>query len=81
MDDEIFSQTDTKQQMQNVAFIQLNMTENTDDQLTLLNNFGLFGPPAVLFFKHGQELKHLRIVGEVDKETFLAHLKKAQIKR
>ena len=79
MDNEIFSQTDTKQQMQNVAFIQLNMTENTGDQLTLLNNFGLFGPPAVLFFKHGQELKHLRIVGEVDKATFLSHLKKAQI--
>ena len=77
MDAEIFSQADTKQHMQNVAFIQLNMTKNTDDQLSLLNNFGLFGPPAILFFKNGQELKHLRIVGEVDKTTFLTHLKKA----
>lgn len=77
MDAEIFSQADTKQHMQNVAFIQLNMTKNTDDQLSLLNNFGLFGPPAILFFKNGQELKHLRIVGEVDKSTFLTHLKKA----
>lgn len=78
MDNEIFSQIDTQEQMKNVAFIQLDMTNNTDDQLSLLNSFGLFGPPAVLFFKQTQELKALRIVGEVDKTTFLTHLKKAK---
>jgi len=77
MDAEIFSQSDVQQHMQNVQFIQLDMTNNSDDQLNLLNQFGLFGPPAVLFFKDGKELKALRIVGEVDKSTFVQHLQKA----
>lgn len=74
MDSEIFSQVDTQQQMKDVAFIQLDMTNNSDDQLNLLNQFGLFGPPAVLFFSQGRELTELRILGEVDKQTFMAHL-------
>ncbi len=78
MDTEIFSHTDTQEKMSNVSFIQLDMTKNTDDQLTLLNEFGLFGPPAVLFFSKGEELSQLRIVGEVDKATFLKHLALAQ---
>ncbi|MFY0701041.1 MAG: protein-disulfide reductase DsbD [Bermanella sp.] len=78
MDTEIFSHTDTQEKMSNVSFIQLDMTKNTDDQLTLLNEFGLFGPPAVLFFSKGEELTQLRIVGEVDKATFLKHLALAQ---
>jgi thiol:disulfide interchange protein DsbD len=78
MDNEIFSQTDAQQQMKNVAFIQLDMTKNSDDQLNLLNQFGLFGPPAVLFFSQGDELSELRIVGEVDKRTFMDHLALAQ---
>lgn len=77
MDAEIFSQADTQQKMQNVSFIQLDMTKNTDDQLNLLNQFGLFGPPAVLFFSQGKELADLRIVGEVDKQTFMKHLQLA----
>lgn len=78
MDSEIFSQADVQAKMSDVRFIQLDMTANTDDQLDLLNHFGLFGPPGVLFFKDGKELTELRIVGEVDKSTFEQHLAKAK---
>lgn len=77
MDTEIFSQLDVQKKMQNVVFIQLDMTKNTDEQLSLLNDFGLFGPPGVLFFDQNSEIKTLRIVGEVDKSTFLHHLQAA----
>ncbi|MGR6872970.1 protein-disulfide reductase DsbD [Pseudomonas sp. HK3] len=77
MDAEIFNQLDVKQKMDNVVFIQLDMTDNTDEQLSLLNEFGLFGPPAVLFFSDNSELKNLRMVGEIDKQTFMQHLQKA----
>ena len=77
MDAEIFSQADVQKKMADVQFIQLDMTNNSDDQLNLLNQFGLFGPPAVLFFKDGKELTDLRIVGEVDKATYMQHLLKA----
>lgn len=77
MDTEIFSQLDVQKKMQNVIFIQLDMTKNTDEQLSLLNDFGLFGPPGVLFFDQNSEIKTLRIVGEVDKSTFLQHLQAA----
>ena len=77
MESEIFSQGDIQSKMQNMAFIQLDMTNNTDDQLNLLNQFGLFGPPAVLFFKDGKEITSLRITGEVEKETFSEKLEQA----
>ncbi len=78
MDSEIFSQANVQAEMTDVRFIQLDMTANSDDQLDLLNQFGLFGPPAVLFFKDGKEMSELRIVGEVDKATFEQHLAQAK---
>ena len=37
--------------------------ENSDEDKKLLKEFGLFGPPAIMFFKDGKELKNKRLIG------------------
>ncbi|MEH6347630.1 MAG: protein-disulfide reductase DsbD [Bermanella sp.] len=78
MEEEIFNQANVKTAMADVAFIQMDITDNTDEQLQMLSDMGLFGPPAVLFYKGNVEQKALRIVGEVPAETFLSQLQASQ---
>jgi thiol:disulfide interchange protein DsbD len=78
MDAEVFSTPIAGKAMADVEFVQLDMTDNTDDQLMFLKSFNLFGPPAVLFFKDQQELTNLRIVGELPLDKFLNTLKNAK---
>lgn len=78
MDHEVFANAQVKQALADSLFVQLDMTDNTDDQLNFLKSFNLFGPPAVLFFANGQELTELRIVGEPSAEEFLNILAKAK---
>ena len=53
---------------------------NGDKQdAALLKKFGLFGPPAILFFKpNGEELKGHRLVGYSPPKEFIAHLAKVR---
>lgn len=52
--------------------IKFDLTDNSADQREWLASETLFGPPAFLFIdSQGQEARHLRLVGETDKETFL----------
>ena len=74
MEEEIFNQAHVKAAMSDVIFIQMDMTDNTDEQLQMLNDLGLFGPPAVLFYKGNVEQTELRIVGEVPSEKFMSQL-------
>jgi thiol:disulfide interchange protein DsbD len=53
------------------------MTDNTPAQQALLDELGLFGPPALLFYtRDGQELTDRRVLGEMDREAFLRHLER-----
>jgi thiol:disulfide interchange protein DsbD len=78
MDTEVFSQPEAGKAMANAVFVQLDMTDNTDNQLQFLKSFNLFGPPAVLFFKNQAELSSLRIVGDLPLTKFLATLESAK---
>ncbi len=40
----------------------------------LQKEFGLFGPPAIMFFKEGKELKNKRLIGFKDAKEFLTHI-------
>jgi len=41
----------------------------------LLNHYGLFGPPSLVFFGNdGREYEDVRIQGEVDAKTLESHL-------
>lgn len=62
-------------QLQNVARIRLDLTDNTPDQRAWLTDKQLFGPPAFLFYHtNGVERTALRLPGEVGSAEFLERL-------
>ncbi|MFI8480585.1 protein-disulfide reductase DsbD [Pseudomonas sp. NPDC078700] len=65
-------------QLKDYALVRFDITESTPAQRSVLDRYSLFGPPAILIFdKNGDEWQDLRVVGEVDAETFSARLNKA----
>ncbi|WP_417661696.1 protein-disulfide reductase DsbD [Pseudomonas sp.] len=66
-------------QLNDYALVRFDITDSTPAQRSVLDRYSLFGPPAILFFdKSGDEWQDLRVVGEVDAETFSARLNKAR---
>lgn len=71
-----FADADVKAKMQEFVLVQADVTANSDEERALTKRFGLFGPPGILFFKDGKEVKGARIIGYKPPEKFLAHLNK-----
>ncbi|MCK7544233.1 protein-disulfide reductase DsbD [Marinobacter bryozoorum] len=79
MEREVFSQAEVITAMEPYTLLQIDMTDNTPEQQALLDELGLFGPPAILFYDpSGTEAQHLRVLGEMDRTAFLDHLGKAE---
>ncbi|MEJ2142939.1 MAG: thioredoxin family protein [Gammaproteobacteria bacterium] len=76
-EDYVFSNKDVQKKLKDFVLLQADVTAN-DEQDRELNKFtGVQAPPAILFFdKDGKEIKKYRIVGNMDAETFLAHVDK-----
>ena len=76
---ELFTLSDPKVQklLANFVLLQADVTPNDEQDKALYKRFGIFGPPAILFFDtNGQEQKSYRVVGFVTAEKFRQHLKK-----
>ena len=58
-------------------FTRINVDVTRTDPATreLLDHFGLFGPPSLLFFAHGKEIRQARIQGEARADDLADHLK------
>ncbi|MYF11935.1 MAG: protein-disulfide reductase DsbD [Gammaproteobacteria bacterium] len=55
--------------------LRADVTANDAQDKELLNAFGLFGPPSLVFFdRNGRELKMLRVQGEIGAEALAEHL-------
>jgi len=75
MERNVFSNGSVIQALSPYTLLQLDMTDNTPAQQALLEELGLFGPPAILFYgNNGAELETARVLGEMDREQFLSHL-------
>jgi len=74
---EAFTFTDPKvaEQMSRAMLLRADVTKNDKLDRGLLKRFGLFGPPAILFFSpQGQETRNGRVVGFMNKTEFYSHL-------
>lgn len=61
----------------NATPLQLDMTDNNDEHKALLKQFGIFGPPTILFFDpQGEEYKQYRLIGNMNAQEFNEHLAK-----
>ncbi len=54
--------------------IAVDVTRTNQQSRELLNRFNLFGPPSLLFFNEGVEVRDARIQGEVTAEELAQHL-------
>jgi len=70
-----FTDPDVQASLENVRLIQADVTKNDAEDQAMLKRFGLFGPPAILFFEPGKgEKSNARVVGYVKAKLFNAHL-------
>lgn len=75
MERNVFSAPTVVDALAPYALLQIDMTDNTPAQQALLEELGLFGPPAILFYgRDGVERTEARVLGEMDREEFLTHL-------
>jgi len=75
MEDQVFPIPGIAEKMGRMNLVKADVTPNSAGNQALLNQFGLFGPPSILFFDaEGQEIRSLRIVGEVTAEDFELYL-------
>jgi thioredoxin:protein disulfide reductase len=71
-----FSDTGVQSRLKKALLLQADVTANSDEDKALLNRFGLFGPPGILFFDaQGKEQGDFRVVGYQDAAQFLKTLK------
>jgi len=70
-----FADTKVKQKMSEFILIQADVTENSDDNKALSKKYGVFGPPAILFFDESSNLKPAKtLIGFIEPAPFLQHL-------
>ena len=66
-----------KDKMDEFVLIQADITLNSDENKALSKKYGVFGPPALLFFKQSGELQSSKtIIGFIAPDAFLTHLNK-----
>ena len=78
LEENTFSDPKVRQKMGEFEALRLDVTDNSQSDKAFLKRFGLFGPPAILFFTNGKELRDLRIVGYKSPEEFLKILEEAK---
>jgi thiol:disulfide interchange protein DsbD len=72
-----FSDPDVKAKMKSFVLIKADVTANGDKEKALSKKFGVFGPPAILFFdEEGALIKGRTIIGYQEPKPFLDHLNK-----
>ena len=78
MEKEVFHLQDVQQHWPELLWLQVDVTDQTPEQVELMENYDLFGPPSMLFFKANGEQADLRILGEMHKQQFVDHLDKVK---
>lgn len=70
-----FSDSKVKKATADLMLLKADVTENDSNSKELLKYFGLFGPPAILFFDvHGYEIPSARVAGYMNADDFTNHL-------
>ena len=71
-DGEVFAE------LSNTVWLQADVTANDEADQALLNRFGVFGPPTIIFFgTDGQQRHGYEVVGYMKAKDFAEHLRQA----
>ncbi len=75
-----FSDANVQARLKNVVLLQADVTANNEQDKALMKQFGLFGPPGILFFDgQGQEKAAARVIGYQNPKAFLKSLDAAGV--
>jgi thiol:disulfide interchange protein DsbD len=70
-----FSDESVRERLAGVTLLRVDVTANNAQDKALMRKYGLFGPPALLFFAPaGEELGDARVIGFQNAEAFSQHL-------
>jgi len=73
-----FANPEVSKELKQFVLLQADVTANSRDNQALLQRFGLFGPPGILFFNlESQEQADQRVIGYMPPQRFIERLKKA----
>lgn len=73
-----FTDTNVQNALKNTVLLQADVTPNDDQDKALYKQFGIIGPPAIIFYDNqGNEKRNYRVVGYMPAEKFAAHVKQA----
>ncbi len=73
-----FSDAGVQQALADTLLLQADVTANDATDQALLQHFGLFGPPSILFFgPDGSERRPYRVMGFMDADSFRPHVVQA----
>lgn len=63
--------------LENTVLLQADVTDNNEQDKIIMKSFGIVGPPAILFFKDGVEVKSQRVVGFKEPEAFINNIQQS----
>lgn len=70
-----FSDPEVQSALNNTTLLQADLSDLTSEHQAMLDKFGLFGLPSILFFNpQGEEIQAARVQGEMNAKQFLSHL-------
>lgn len=72
-----FADPKVASQLKQIKLLQIDVTNNTQEDRELMKKFSLFGPPGIILFKpDGQEAQNARVIGYLEANAFRVHLEK-----
>lgn len=70
-----FTDPEVSKRMKKAILLQADVTPNDEQDKALLRKFGIFGPPAIMFYNpNGVEVSNARVVGFMPAKKFSDHL-------
>jgi len=73
-----FTELQVHKALADTTLLQADVTANDDEDKALLEHFGIFGPPTIVFFdREGLEVEGQRVIGYMSADDFLDHLEYA----
>ena len=73
-----FTEAAVQAALADTVLLQADVTANDDEDQALLQRFGVFGPPTIIFFdEKGQQREGYEVVGYMRSDDFVAHVEKA----
>ena len=73
-----FTEAAVQVALADTVLLQADVTANDDEDQALLQRFGVFGPPTIIFFdEKGQQREGYEVVGYMRSDDFVAHVEKA----